>query len=373
MPPTNQTRKVSDSTEIGTDQPLPRLARIRRWLADNLWLLLGCFVVLMIVPSAAKDAETPEMREHRVRIEAMTQTERDLLLSNFETWRRLPRKDRDSIRKMHSAVAEDENLSRTLERFHTWLASVSSDSYEFRDKLLNEPDPLNRLRMIEIQLNHRSAPVSQPGDGNRGTTGSPADGPDVMAGLLRGPSLFGTDFEKVISVIARWSGAPDVPPERTPVAILTCHINVIKAAGEKLRTLRRTGKGPVRIPDELVQDILNAIANEERRQEILLTVGDDPQALVMLLLRSIRSEDIRRLAMTNAPMLEEYYQSIPAQRRLFVDRFSGKERIMRLAWMWVEEKIPGAFDTMGRNMRNNGQQRPVRRPFNQNFNRPQSR
>jgi len=95
-------------------------------------------------------------------------------------------------------------------------------------------------------------------------------------------------------------------------------------------------------------------------------IGDDPQALLMLLMRSIRTEDIRQIAMTNSPLLEEYYKSMPIQRRRFVDRFQDKERMMRLAWMWVEEKVPSLMDTMRRYMRSNQVRPQNRRPFNQN-------
>lgn len=353
---------ASDPIENGTEPELSRLARIRRWFGENLWLVIGCFVVLMMAPSAARDAETREMGENRARIEAMTQTERDLVLSNFESWQKLRKNEREPLREMHEAVAKDENLSRTLDNFHTWLASVSSDSYEFRDRLLKEADPQKRMRMIEGHLGHGTM---GPAKMNPGMT----DGPDMLVGLQRGPSLFGSDFEEVMSVIAKWAGAPVAPTGRVPVTMLKYHVDVINRAGEKLRNMKRSPSEPVRVPEEVVEDVLAAIANEDRRDEIAFLVGDDPQALVMLLLRSIRLEDVRRIAMTNSPMLEEYYQSMPLSRRKFLDRFSGKERVMRLAWMWVEDKVPGAMDTMRRYLRANGQPRPqIRRPFNQNPN-----
>jgi gas vesicle protein len=354
---------VSDPNENETDPELSRLARIKGWLGENLWLIIGCVVVLMMAPSVAKDAETPEMRENRTRIEAMTQTERDLVLSNFESWRKLKKNERDSLRKMHEAVSKDEDLSRTLENYHTWLASVSSDSYELRDRLLKEKDPQKRLRMIEGQFK-RGGPGGK-GHSNPGT-GPSFVGPDFMVGLQRGPSLLGRDFEAVMVVIGDWAGVPKPPTDRVPMKMLKHHLQVINLAGDKLRTMKTSPRASVRIPEQVVEDYLAAISNRQRREEIALMIGDDPQALLMLLMRSIRTEDIRQIAMTNSPLLEEYYKSMPIQRRRFVDRFQDKERMMRLAWMWVEEKVPSLMDTMRRYMRSNQVRPQNRRPFNQN-------
>ena len=358
---------ASDPIENGTDPELSPLARTKGWLGENLWLVIGCLVVLMMAPSAAKDAETPEMRENRSRIEAMTQTERDLVLSNFESWQKLKKNERGPLRDMHEAVSKDEDLSRTLENYHTWLASVSSDSYELRDRLLKEKDPQKRLRMIEGHLK-RGGPGGN-GHSNPGA-GPSVDGPDFMIGLQRGPSLFGKDFEEVMVVIGDWAGAPKPPSDRVPMKMLKHHLQVINLAGDKLRAMKNSPGTPIRIPEQVVEEYLAAISNLERRDEIALMIGDDPQALLMLLMRSIRTEDIRRIAMTNSPLLEEYYESMPIQRRKFLDRFQGKERTMRLAWMWVEEKVPGLMDTMRRYMRSNQIRPQNRRPFNQNGNRP---
>jgi len=133
------------------------------------------------------------------------------------------------------------------------------------------------------------------------------------------------------------------------VVVLKYHLNVLDQAGTKLRDMR-SGDGPVRVPGKVVADILNAISNEERRDEIAIVVGNNPTALLILLLRSIRSEDIRRIAMTNGPMLDEFLEQLPPQQRLDLKRLPDKERTMRLTWMWVERNIPGAMDSMKRFM-----------------------
>lgn len=373
----SKTRTAIDRDGPVTEPPLSRLARIKRWLGENIWLVIGGCVVLMMAPSAARDAESTEMRVNREKIEGMTQTERDLLLSNFDSWRKLPLSDRRSVREMHEVVAKDEPLSETLAAYHTWLASVSSISYEFRERLFNEKDVEKRLRMIEGHLGQQpKAGTDQPGFGP-GPDEPPYEpiGQDAFfTGLQRGPSLFGRDFEEVVEVIAKWSGAPDAPLGHTPVEILKYHLDVLEMAGTKLRDMRSVN-GPVRVPEKVVTDILNAIANEERKDEIAVMVGDNPAALLMLLLRSIRGEDIRRIAMTNGPMLDEYYEKLPVPRRQYLDRLQEKERSMRIAWMWVEDKMPGAMDMMKRFMRFNrepgdGRFQPgARRPFLPNGNR----
>lgn len=71
-------------------------------------------------------------------------------------------------------------------------------------------------------------------------------------------------------------------------------------------------------------------------------------------------------------MLEEYFEKLPPQQRLFLNRLNEKERKMRLTWMWVEENIPGAMESMKRFMRVNrepgqGRFQPgVRRPGQEN-------
>jgi hypothetical protein len=368
---TGTTTKIdSDQNSPETEPQLSRLARVRRWIAENLWLVIGGLVVLMMAPSAARDAETPEMRANRAKIEGMTQTERDLLLSNFDSWQKLPQKDRLSLRSMHDVVTKDEELSRTLTEYHGWLASVSSSSYESRDRLLNETDPEKRLRMIEGHLD-RKRKGPGPNSGTQEPHPEPYEpdsgNPDPFFTFLqRGPSLFGRDFENVIDVIAEWSEMPPPEGSRTPVVVLKYHLDVLEQAGTKLRDMRN-GDGPVRVPDKVVSDILNAISNEERRDEIAIVVGDNPGFLLMLLLRSIRSEDVRRIAMTNGPMLEEFFEKLPPQQRLFLNRLPEKERTMRLTWMWVEKNIPGAMDSMKRFMRVNrepgqGRFQPGNRP-----------
>jgi hypothetical protein len=351
---TGTTKKTaSDQNSPGTEPPLSRLARVRRWLGENVWLVIGGGVVLMMAPSAARDAESTEMREHRARIEGMTQTERDLLLSNFDAWGKLTPQDRRNLRDMHDVVSQDEGLSETLTEYHTWLASVSSNSYEFRDRLLTETDSEQRLRMIEGQLDRKRKGMGPNQHGGTQGPDDPASGPEAFfTGLQHGPSLFGRDFEEAIDVIGEWSGVPRPTGERTPMVILKYHLNVLEQAGTKLRDMR-SGDGPVRVPGKVVADILNAISNEERRDEIAIVVGDNPAALLILLLRSIRSEDIRRIAMTNGPMLDEFLEKLPPQQRQFLNRMPDRERTMRLAWMWVEMNIPGAMDSMKRFMRSN--------------------
>lgn len=346
MPIVKTSQEPTGQSSTRTEPPQSRLARIRRWLGENLWLVIGCAVVLMIAPSAAREAETPAMRQHRVQIENMTQTQRDLLLSNFDAWRKIPQKDRDRLREMHNVVAWDNELSETLTEFHTWLAGVSSDSYEFRDRILKEKDPRKRLRMIEGHLH------GQPTLSNGNSYDSP-DGSDAyLMGLQRGPVLFGRDFEAVMEVIARWAEAPEVPANRTPVTVFKYHIEVIDRAGTKIRNLR-SADGPVRVPEELVVDILDAIGTRDRRDEIAVLVGDNPTALLMLLLRSVRAEDMRQIVMTNRPMLNEFYRSLPAPRQKFLDQMPEKERVMRLAWMWAEDNVPATLDLMKRFLRGN--------------------
>jgi hypothetical protein len=341
---------TSDQNNPGTEPSLSRLAGVRRWLGENVWLVIGGCVVLMMAPSAARDAESTEMRENRARIEDMTQTERDLLLSNFDAWRKLPPKDRRRLRDMHDVVSTDEGLSETLTEYHTWLASVSSNSYEFRDRLLTETDSDKRLRMIKGQLDRKRKGMGPNQQGGMQGPNDPATGPEAFfTGLQHGPFLFGRDFESVIDVIGEWCGVPRPTGERPPVVVLKYHLNVLDQAGTKLRDMR-SGDGPVRVPGKVVADILNAISNEERRDEIAIVVGNNPTALLILLLRSIRSEDIRRIAMTNGPMLDEFLEQLPPQQRLDLKRLPDKERTMRLTWMWVERNIPGAMDSMKRFM-----------------------
>jgi hypothetical protein len=383
---TGTTTKIANGqNDPGTEPQLSRPARIRRWLGENLWLVIGGLVVLMMAPSAARDAETPEMRENRAKIEGMTQTERDLLLSNFDSWRKLSPNDRRSLREMHDVVAKDEELSRTLTEYHTWLAGVSSSSYEVRDRILNETDPEKRLRIIEGHLDRKRKEPGPKQPGDQAPYKPDGGNPDpFFTGLQRGPSLFGRDFENVIDVVAEWADVPQPDGNRTPVVVLKFHLNVLEQAGTKLRDIR-SGNGPVRVPDKVVAKILEAISNEERRDEIAIVVGDNPAALLMLLLRSIRSEDIRRIAMNNGPMLEEFFETLPPQQRLVLNRLPEKEHTMRVTWMWVEKNIPGAMDSMKRFMRFNrepgqgrfqpgnrrpGQQNP--RPFFPNNNRRQS-
>ncbi|MDA0586482.1 MAG: hypothetical protein O3C17_00580 [Planctomycetota bacterium] len=367
----SKTRTAIDRDGPATDPPLSRLVRVKRWLGENIWLVIGSGVVLMMAPSAARDAESTEMRANREKIEGMTQTERDLLLSNFDSWRKLPQSDRRSVRAMHEVVAKDEQLSKTLAAYHTWLASVSSVSYEFRERILNEKDVEKRLRMIK---GHLGWAPDQPRIGPDEPPYEPIGQDAFFIGLQRGPSLLDRDFEDVIEVIAKWCGAPNAPPGHTPVELLKYHLDVLELAGTKLRDMRSVD-GPVCVPEKVVTDILNAIGNDERKDEIAILVGDNPAALLMLLLRSIRGEDIRRIAMTNGPMLDEYYEQLPAPRRQYLDRLQEKERSMRIAWMWVEEKMPGAMDMMKRFMRFNrepgdGRFQPgVRRPFIPNGNR----
>lgn len=375
---TNQPANAQNAA--ATEPPLSRLARVKRWFGENAWLVIGGVVVLMMAPSAARDAETREMRANRAKIEGMTQTERDLVLSNFDSWQKLPQKERVSLRAMHDVVSKEKELSDTLAEFHTWLAGVSSNSYEIRDRILDETDPEKRLRIIEGHLGRKRKGAQpepytgpyEPGGSESGSGEPGSDHPDSFLNMIqRGPILVGRDFEDAIDVIGKWCDVSRPSGSPTPVDVLKYHLDVLEQAGTKLRDMRR-GDGPVRVPDKVVADILNAVSNEEQRKQIVNNVSDNPAALLMLLLRSIRSEDIRRIATNNGPMLEEYFEKLPPQQRLFLNRLNEKERKMRLTWMWVEENIPGAMESMKRFMRVNrepgqGRFQPgVRRPGQEN-------
>ncbi|MFP6763902.1 MAG: hypothetical protein VB858_09795, partial [Planctomycetaceae bacterium] len=158
---TNTAKQTSvNDNQIGTDPTLSRLVRLRHWFRDNTWLVIGCAVVLVIVPSGAQDTESPDHRKRRQTPAEPKLTERERLTAN-QAWNLLSPRKQAAMRELHAAVLDDSELGETLADYHAWLAAIPGDPDIIRDKILNEQDPWKRVEIVRQHLEKQN-PSEQP-------------------------------------------------------------------------------------------------------------------------------------------------------------------------------------------------------------------
>ncbi len=315
---------------MSTETP-GRMARLRTFVKEEAWLLAGCLIVLMMVRSGARDAETREMREHRRAIEKLSQTERDQLRHNHEQFRQLSREEVGQIREVHRSVSDDETLDATLVAYHSWLASIP---LERREEILRESDTRKRIALIEDLQRHGRPPGP--------TTGpNPPDG--IASQFRRMQPLSVRDFE---SVMAKWLGMPERPSDSTPESILRYHVTIIDRVAERMKKERPSdrpgpdGRPPIVFPEELRKLVFDAVSERDMKIAIMRSSSRSPMAIPVLIVHSIVSIDVKRVIAHRATgtddPLGEIRKQAPPRMREMLDAMRPEQREFRLRMFWLE-------------------------------------
>jgi len=354
--------------------------KLSHWFRHNAWLVIGCVVVLMVVQTGTKDAESPPKSGLEQSLSGLDQAERDRLKSRIQAWNQLQAPEQASIRKLHTAVMNDQELADTFENYHAWLASLPGDPDAVRNELQSEPDLQKRVRIVSRYLdqehNAGSDPQMRPDPTDRYPSAeglTPRQTPPAGF-VMRGPVLNGQEFVSAIEIIAEWCAIPEATHGRSMTDIFEYQLNVLVNLDRKLSLPPNSPVRQMIALREPIRKIIDSIQEEEQSIRIGIDIEDKPINLMLLLIRSIRSEAIRQVNSVSDADLKRLIEDLPEDRRRFLTLNTSPDTRKRVVMLWLEEKHPELWDMIkkyGRFARDSTQLRKkqYRRP-DQNRIRP---
>jgi hypothetical protein len=113
-------------------------------------LLLGLMLLSLIAPQAVRAEEDESVAERRERVEHMTPEQKAELKQKQERFANLSPAEQERIRKLHEEIngcKDKDKLKNTLERYHHWLATLSSGE---RNELLSLPQDKRIAKIKEL-------------------------------------------------------------------------------------------------------------------------------------------------------------------------------------------------------------------------------
>ena len=343
---------TAEHKQTGTDPQLSRPVKLCLWFRDNVWLIIGCVVVLAIVPSGAKNAESPEDLGLQQALAGMEQTRRDHMNSRIQAWNQLTDTEQESIRRLHTAVSDNDELTETFENYRAWLAGAPGDPDAIRNEILSEPDPRKRVQIVSRHLGRQDSSGPKPAEttgpaviGSPPSSMKPDTRPNPFFGAkMRGPVLIGQEFDSAIEIIAAWCELPDTTHGQSLIDMFEYQLKVISDFDRKLRVIQNGQIRPVVALHKPTLAIINTVKDEERRFLIALEIETKPVNLMLLLIRSIRTEAIRKVNSVSKTDLDRLIEDVSVERQRFLKLNKSQDFRRRLMLLWLEEKHPELWD-----------------------------
>jgi hypothetical protein len=115
------------------------------------WTTLIVTGTVLLSPALLRAAEEETVAERRARVAAMTPEQKEELRQKQESFVSLPTQEQERLRKLHAeltASADGAQLESVLERYHAWLATLSSGE---KAELLSLPTD-KRLQRIKAMM-----------------------------------------------------------------------------------------------------------------------------------------------------------------------------------------------------------------------------
>lgn len=330
----------TQTTQTASDEAVSETPRRFAWVFEHGWLIAGSLLVLAIVPAEVDKAESATMRANRERISLMSRSERQRVEFNFEEYRKLTPQQRRNVKSLHGDVEEDPELAATLTAWHQWLAGLT---FEDRESILQATDPDARLALVRQVINETTiedSPSTQPV-----RSGSPFPNRN-----FRLPTA-AAEFSALMAVIAGHLDMPDFPEDMTLQGRLKHHAAVLAELLLRVRRPNNSNNGPARpferargmFPEELREKLIEALPDENRRQEIEKQDEIEQQrSLVQIVITGFYRElqIVMQQLRPNDDMLLALYLDLPEDQRKTLEDLPEEQFARRLDELWLEREFP---------------------------------
>jgi hypothetical protein len=269
-----------------------RATRSCRPRAINLWAAL--FAVVLLSGTTTEDAERVESRRHK--IELLSQSERNRLKRNYETYLKLSPERREQLFLLHDALQQDAknggHLQKLLDEYNTWFCKLSPFD---RDKLLSTADPGERAQLVQKLLEEQKQRLAR-------TTRAPF--PLMALRFEGGAALLSSSELDVVLTAVEQKYLRDESRNRQAKssAPRDRHLQVLRSTMDQLRREREGGTRMLPRETALIETILDAIPNENIKSQVTRS-GLEQQTrrqVGQLLARSILAE--WKLELDEAPV-----------------------------------------------------------------------
>ncbi|MGC1275552.1 MAG: hypothetical protein WBC44_17725 [Planctomycetaceae bacterium] len=286
--------------------------------------LAGTVMLVAALAAWSIGGDPPDAAERRLKIAAMTETERSQLRRKLDDFQRLSEADREAMRKIHAAVELDPSLLRTLLDYEDFVSTLEL----FEQAELRQMETDERLKRVE----HLAAERSQRNEPRH---------PSWLAGRIMPGSVYPpAELEQVmqfladalqISVAEREQLQAMPPHER--------HLAIARRTAEKIRSSADNQSWP---DSDTVQQLLKFFPDgwlkgrlerrdqspEERRND---TIG--------LLMRSLYAEwQTQAVEIIPPSELRTALDSLPERQQAELQRRDPNELLRQVVQVIAEGK-----------------------------------
>jgi len=244
-------------------------------------LSAALFAVVLSSGTTTEDAELLQSR--RYKIEKLSQSERNRLKRNYETYLKLSPERREQLFRLHDELGQDAknggHLQKLLDQYNAWFFKLSPFD---REKLLSTADPGERAQLVQKLREEQKQRVAR-------ATKAPFP---LMALRFEGAAapLSTSELDVVLAAVQQNYLRDEVKQRLIGTsAPRDKHLQILRRTMEQLRRDREAGTEMRPRETALVTTILEAISNETVKSQV--TRGRMPQRqLGQALARSLLAE-----------------------------------------------------------------------------------
>lgn len=266
---------------------------------------------------AEADERARQREENLARLSRLTAPERDNLKRTLQEFRALPAPEKERLRALQKALQSDAHsggrLNRVLEAYYDWLKTLSPGQ---RSDLRNEADPVRRAQQVGTLLQRQESAESGDAPRRRRLGFTPEDLAAVMplleealiqSGYLTADRLSGREGLARYSLILQSANPAD-----------------------------RRDPNPLWLKPELINAMIEAIPNEERRRQLGREQERRRGARLLLgIYGGIQAEFRRRAEDIDPAKLEEFFVQMKGEQQDEVMRVPYGSQEMKLRQLYM--------------------------------------
>jgi hypothetical protein len=263
------------------------------------------------------DDRARQREEHLTHLSRLSAPERENLKRNLQEFRALPNREKERLRTLQRSLQSDAKsggrLNRVLDAYYDWLKTLSPGQ---RSDLRNESDPVRRAQQVTALLQRQDSAES----GDTPRRRRPGFTPEDLAAVM--PLLEEALIQTGYLTADRLSGKEG----------LARYSLILQAANPA----DRRDPTPAWLKPELINAMIAAIPNEERRRQL----GREQERrkgarLLLVIYGGIQLEFRKRAQEIEPAKLEEFFVQMKGEQQDEVMRVSYGSQEMKLRQMYM--------------------------------------